>query len=315
MAQFLSWDWQAQVYYYGARFYDPKIANFLTEDPAHQGVNPYAYVGWNPVRFTDPTGMFNLASMNLYFEMGGAAFAAWYSTWSGGFAQNGALGMGACMSGAASGQGTGNAGGSFGAGMQGAVAAAVNAAISAVATAQGGNSTAAYPVLNQSVPGGAPLSQSGLPPGTPVLAGPGGFEAPGMPSGSSSATAGGPAVAMSSGGGMGPGKGAATLQGIAEMGAGIAMVYTGGLFVNQALVSMGEIQGVGGGVFGASAVTLAILNDAGFLAIGGGGVALMGGVAIGAGINDAVITGLVPGTPTFVNGVFYLSQPGNLWGR
>jgi RHS repeat-associated protein len=52
------WDWQAQVYDYGARFYDPKTANFLTQDPVRQGVNPYAYVAWNPVRFTDPTGMF-----------------------------------------------------------------------------------------------------------------------------------------------------------------------------------------------------------------------------------------------------------------
>jgi len=54
------WDWQAQVYYYGARFYDPKIANFLTEDPVRQGPNPYAYAGWNPVRFTDPTGMISI---------------------------------------------------------------------------------------------------------------------------------------------------------------------------------------------------------------------------------------------------------------
>jgi RHS repeat-associated protein len=50
------WDWQAQVYYYGARMYDPRVANFLTEDPARQYANPYAYVGWNPLRFTDPTG-------------------------------------------------------------------------------------------------------------------------------------------------------------------------------------------------------------------------------------------------------------------
>jgi RHS repeat-associated protein len=50
------WDWQAQVYYYGARMYDPRVANFLTEDPARQYAGPYAYVGWNPLRFTDPTG-------------------------------------------------------------------------------------------------------------------------------------------------------------------------------------------------------------------------------------------------------------------
>ncbi len=50
------WDWQAQVYYYGARFYDPKVASFLSEDPVREYMNPYAYVGWNPVMLTDPTG-------------------------------------------------------------------------------------------------------------------------------------------------------------------------------------------------------------------------------------------------------------------
>ncbi len=38
------------------RFYDPKLANFLTMDPAHEYMNPYAYVGWNPVMRGDPTG-------------------------------------------------------------------------------------------------------------------------------------------------------------------------------------------------------------------------------------------------------------------
>jgi len=33
------------------------IARFLTHDPVRQYVNPYAYVGWNPVKFTDPTGL------------------------------------------------------------------------------------------------------------------------------------------------------------------------------------------------------------------------------------------------------------------
>jgi RHS repeat-associated protein len=51
------WDWQAQLYYYGARFYDPRVASFVTEDPVREYANPYAYVGWNPVKFTDPTGM------------------------------------------------------------------------------------------------------------------------------------------------------------------------------------------------------------------------------------------------------------------
>jgi RHS repeat-associated protein len=52
------WDTLAQLYYYGARFYDPKLATFMSLDPVRQYMNPYAYVGWNPVAFTDPTGMF-----------------------------------------------------------------------------------------------------------------------------------------------------------------------------------------------------------------------------------------------------------------
>jgi RHS repeat-associated protein len=52
------WDWQAELYYYGARFYDPRLASFLTHDPVREYSNPYAYVGWNPVSRTDPTGMF-----------------------------------------------------------------------------------------------------------------------------------------------------------------------------------------------------------------------------------------------------------------
>jgi RHS repeat-associated protein len=59
------WDSTAQLYYYNARFYDPMIARFMTHDPAREYMNPYAYVAWNPVKFTDPTGKF--------IDVGGAA--------------------------------------------------------------------------------------------------------------------------------------------------------------------------------------------------------------------------------------------------
>ncbi|WP_253959016.1 RHS repeat-associated core domain-containing protein, partial [Paraburkholderia fungorum] len=47
------------LYYYRNRYYDPTTARFISEDPigwASEQTNAYAYVGGNPVQFTDPTG-------------------------------------------------------------------------------------------------------------------------------------------------------------------------------------------------------------------------------------------------------------------
>src|SRR5690554_4790473 len=47
-----------QMYYYGARYYDPRISIFISVDPlAEQTMEPYLYAGNNPIRYTDPTGM------------------------------------------------------------------------------------------------------------------------------------------------------------------------------------------------------------------------------------------------------------------
>ena len=47
-----------QMYYYGARYYDPRFSIFVSVDPlAEQTMQPYLYVGNNPIMFTDPTGM------------------------------------------------------------------------------------------------------------------------------------------------------------------------------------------------------------------------------------------------------------------
>jgi len=42
--------------YANARVYDPALGMFLTEDPVHEYPNLYAYVAWDPMNRTDPTG-------------------------------------------------------------------------------------------------------------------------------------------------------------------------------------------------------------------------------------------------------------------
>jgi RHS repeat-associated protein len=45
-------------YYYGARYYDPKLSIFISVDPlAEKTMDTYGYCYNNPVRYTDPTGM------------------------------------------------------------------------------------------------------------------------------------------------------------------------------------------------------------------------------------------------------------------
>ena len=53
-------DADSNLYYYGARYYDPYIGRFTQRDPAGDGVNWYAYVANNPLRFVDPTGLRSL---------------------------------------------------------------------------------------------------------------------------------------------------------------------------------------------------------------------------------------------------------------
>jgi RHS repeat-associated protein len=52
-------DEETGSYYYRARFYDPKLARFLGEDPlgVRVGPNMYEYVFQNPLRFVDPSGL------------------------------------------------------------------------------------------------------------------------------------------------------------------------------------------------------------------------------------------------------------------
>ncbi len=50
-------DADSNLYYYAARYYDPYIGRFTQRDPIGDGVNWYAYVANNPLRFVDPTGL------------------------------------------------------------------------------------------------------------------------------------------------------------------------------------------------------------------------------------------------------------------
>ena len=51
-------DSETGLYYYGARYYDPKVSIFVNVDPlVEKTMQPYAYVNNNPVMLIDPTGM------------------------------------------------------------------------------------------------------------------------------------------------------------------------------------------------------------------------------------------------------------------
>jgi RHS repeat-associated protein len=51
---------QTGLYYYRARYYDPVLTRFVSEDPIGMaaGTNFYAYVGGDPITYNDPLGTF-----------------------------------------------------------------------------------------------------------------------------------------------------------------------------------------------------------------------------------------------------------------
>jgi RHS repeat-associated protein len=53
------WDPETGLHYYRARYYDPRLGRFLSEDPIRLrgGFNLYRYVYNKPTRFTDPHGL------------------------------------------------------------------------------------------------------------------------------------------------------------------------------------------------------------------------------------------------------------------
>jgi RHS repeat-associated protein len=63
------WDAETGLYYYRARYYDPKIGRFLSEDPIQWqagDVNFYAYALNNPTNLVDPFGLQSADLKNEY---------------------------------------------------------------------------------------------------------------------------------------------------------------------------------------------------------------------------------------------------------
>jgi len=62
-------DEATELYYFGARYYDPEVGRFISRDPAKDGLNWYVYCLNSPLRYIDPDGRWTLAA-------GGNAVAA-----------------------------------------------------------------------------------------------------------------------------------------------------------------------------------------------------------------------------------------------
>jgi RHS repeat-associated protein len=81
-------DSETHVYYYRARYYDPSVGGFLSEDPIRfsAGVNFYKYVMSSPINLSDPLGLCpqngcapsgNAPSPRQYQAMGYIARGSW----------------------------------------------------------------------------------------------------------------------------------------------------------------------------------------------------------------------------------------------
>jgi RHS repeat-associated protein len=67
-------DPESGLYYYGARYYDPELARFISPDPIvpspgdPQTLNRYSYARNNPVKYIDPSGMSFWSAIANFFK-------------------------------------------------------------------------------------------------------------------------------------------------------------------------------------------------------------------------------------------------------
>ena len=62
------YDEETGLYYYGARYLDPKRGRWMSSDPAMDGMNWYEYGGNNPIYYVDPDGR-EIVRHNAFYNM------------------------------------------------------------------------------------------------------------------------------------------------------------------------------------------------------------------------------------------------------
>ena len=74
-------DIETWLYFFRARYYDPELGRFISRDPIgiEDDINLYAYVGNNPLMFTDPMGTEKKAISQFWNTW--ASFAPQYDIW------------------------------------------------------------------------------------------------------------------------------------------------------------------------------------------------------------------------------------------